>query len=164
LPKGSHAFSLDVDEDNEKRWGLGLDDLEHIIAKQLTAEPEVGACVVCTKRIFRVIDYSGRTPIWSHSSSGQPISYSPQLHEARSGGSEVEPHDHSWKDNGEFLACTYVVCGARRMRQMPKLERGVFMPSIKDQQMAEARARGAAKGSRSQTRTHKAKEEQSVDG
>lgn len=149
MPQIDDEVNLMMLEEPERTWGLDVEDIEAITAIQLRGETEYGSCYYCRKKMFRITDYSGRTPEWRHSSTGYPQSYTPQPHDARD-QSPIPEHDHEWIMVTGYSTCKVIGCGARKLPVTPKIPRGIFMPSIKDQQMAAARARGLAAGTDSQ--------------
>lgn len=138
-----------MDDVPERSWGLDVEDIEAISAKQIRGEIEKSTCYYCNKPMFRISDYSARTLTWNHSSTGYPQSYSPQQHDARR-EYPVEPHDHTWVEAQGFSWCDVEDCGARKLHSVMVIPKGVFMPSVKDQQLAASRARGLAAGTEAQ--------------
>lgn len=159
MPKSDDLSALmSTDDDIERTWGLDVDDIEAITAKQLRGDVEYGTCYLCSKKMFRASDYSGRMPEWRHSSTGYPQSYTPQIHDAQD-QHPLPEHEHEWLLIEGYLSCQVANCGARKLVTTTAIPRGVFMPSIKDQQLAAARARGLAAGTVAQKKATKPKAE-----
>lgn len=133
------------DDGLDKPFGINLTDIESIAAAQRMDVPEFGICATCGKQMFRLVDYMERTLVWNHKSSGRPASYSPDLHDAQPPFPAVA-HSHNWVELASYSRCDVEGCGARKLPPSTPMGKGMFMPNVKDKQMAESRARGARRG------------------
>lgn len=118
-----------------------------------------GRCCVCSREMYKTCVQVGEATEWRHSSTGRPLSWCPEKHNATP--ARVRSHAHRWDGEAGAVHCTFTPCDAetvllaRECADAPKRPFIRHKPSAVTARKAAARRaaeREAARGV-SQTRT-----------
>jgi hypothetical protein len=103
---------------------------------------ERAECSTCNKQMYKMPLYPNEPAEWKHTSSGAPMSWSPERHLA--GTAMLQPHNHRFPkvQPGKVSTCEVNGCGASLKRfDSVKVEP---IRNAKEEQMYQSRLRGAA--------------------